>query len=146
MHTLGASPCAPTQGHIWLHHRAIPTELLVRVHLAAHTCFSFTGLLTESRGSSGDALYTRVEQMIEAGTNRAAGREAAGSLAPENDPPLASAQDLIRQVSMGANHSQEGGSGGGVIRTCIHSWGISIDYITISFWFLAAAGIILKTS
>lgn len=59
-----------------------------------------TGLLTESRGSSGDATYTRVEQMIEAGANRAAGREGGASLAPENDPPLASAQDLIRQVSM----------------------------------------------
>ena len=49
--------------------------------------------------------------MIEAGANRAAGREAGGSLAPENDPPLASAQDLIRQVSMpiliDSSHNQD---------------------------------------
>lgn len=55
------------------------------------------GVLTESRGSGSDATYTRVEQMIEGGANKAAGREAGASLAPENDPPLASAEDLIRQ-------------------------------------------------
>lgn len=38
--------------------------------------------------------------MIEGGANKAAGREAGASLAPENDPPLASAEDLIRQVSL----------------------------------------------
>ena len=60
---------------------------------------SGVGVLIESRGSGGDAVYTRVEQLIEAGANRAAGREAGTSLAPENEPPLASAQDMIRQVS-----------------------------------------------
>ena len=66
---------------------------------------SVAGVLTESRGSGGDAVYTRVEQLIEAGANRAAGREAGSSLAPENDPPLASAQDMIRQVSACSSHS-----------------------------------------
>lgn len=55
------------------------------------------GVLTESRGSSGDAMYSRVEQLVEAGAGRGAGRDVAG-LAPENEPPLTSAQDLIRQV------------------------------------------------
>ena len=60
--------------------------------------------------------------MIEAGANRAAGREGGGSLAPENDPPLASAQDLIRQVSLPylihPSHSHNRGlneEGGGVV-------------------------------
>lgn len=48
---------------------------------------------------AGDAVYTRVEQLIEAGTNRGGGRESGGSFAPENEPPLASMQDMIRQVS-----------------------------------------------
>ena len=56
------------------------------------------GLLTESRGKAGDATYTRVEQLIESDANRAAGRETSASLAPENEPPLASVQDIIRQV------------------------------------------------
>ncbi len=56
------------------------------------------GVLTESRGTAGDAVYTRVERLIEGGANRAA-REAATSLAPENEPPMASVQDMIRQVS-----------------------------------------------
>ena len=56
------------------------------------------GVLTESRGTAGDAVYTRVERLIEGGANRAA-REAATSLAPENEPPMASVQDMVRQVS-----------------------------------------------
>lgn len=55
------------------------------------------GVLTESRGTAGDAVYTRVEHLIEGGANRAA-REAATSLAPENEPPMASVQDMVRQV------------------------------------------------
>ena len=55
------------------------------------------GVLTESRGTAGDAVYTRVERLIEGGANRAA-REAATSLAPENEPPMASVQDMVRQV------------------------------------------------
>lgn len=54
------------------------------------------GVLTESRGSGGDAVYSRVEQLVEAGAGRSAARDVA-SLAPENEPPLTSAQDLIRQ-------------------------------------------------
>ncbi|KAA6417838.1 MAG: anaphase-promoting complex subunit 2-like [Trebouxia sp. A1-2] len=54
------------------------------------------GVLTESRGTAGDAVYTRVERLVEGGANRAA-REAATSLAPENDPPMASVQDMVRQ-------------------------------------------------
>lgn len=56
-------------------------------------------MLTESRGSGGDAVYSRVEQLVEAGAGaaRAAARDVAG-LAPENEPPLTSPQDLIRQV------------------------------------------------
>ena len=92
-----------------LHNHALPTQLTFNCKHANSgtrgTCccsqmIGDAGMLVESRGSSGDAIYTRVEQMIEAGANRAAGREAGGSLAPENDPPLASAQDLIRQVSL----------------------------------------------
>ena len=56
------------------------------------------GVLTESRGTGGDATYTRVEQLVEAGANRAGGREISSSLAPENEPPLASVEDMIRQV------------------------------------------------
>lgn len=58
---------------------------------------NFVGVLTESRGSGGDAVYSRVEQLVEAGAGRSAARDVAG-LAPENEPPLTSAQDLIRQV------------------------------------------------
>lgn len=57
------------------------------------------GVLVEARGTGGDAVYTRVEQLIEAGSKRA-GREDGGSLAPENEPPLASVQDMIRQVRL----------------------------------------------
>lgn len=56
-----------------------------------------TGVLTESRGSGGDAVYSRVDQLVEAGTGKAGAWDAAG-LAPENEPPLTSAQDLVRQV------------------------------------------------
>ena len=68
------------------------------------------GVVTESRGSGGDAVYSRVEQLVEAGAGagRAAARDVAG-LAPENEPPLTSPQDLIRQVchahSSGAHNS-----------------------------------------
>ena len=61
------------------------------------SCDSGAGVLTESRGSGGDAVYSRVEQLVEAGVGRGAARDVAG-LAPENEPPLTSAQDLIRQV------------------------------------------------
>ena len=63
-----------------------------------------TGLLTESRGKAGDATYTRVEQLIESDANRASGRESSSSLAPENEPPLASVQDIIRQVITFCHH------------------------------------------
>ena len=43
-------------------------------------------------------MYTRVERLIEGGANQAA-REAATSLAAENEPPMASVQDMVRQVS-----------------------------------------------
>ena len=62
------------------------------------------GLLTESRGKAGDATYTRVEQLIESDANRASGRETSSSLAPENEPPLASVQDIIRQVTIAGHY------------------------------------------
>ncbi|DBA88589.1 hypothetical protein WJX77_003031 [Trebouxia sp. C0004] len=54
------------------------------------------GVLTESRGTAGDGVYTRVERLLEGGGNRAA-KEAGTSLAPENEPPMASVQDMVRQ-------------------------------------------------
>jgi len=81
------------------------TLVLTRDHICSMQCTSLrswllmpAGVLTESRGTAGDAVYTRVERLIEGGANRA-GREAGSSLAPENEPPLASVQDMVRQVS-----------------------------------------------